>query len=64
MGIQGDLTPSGTNDHESQDIGQRLYNQALSMDAERRDVVAKTVKRKLDRILLSLVSPEIKSQGN
>jgi len=43
-------------DHESHDIGQSLYNQALAMDPQRRDDVAKKVKSKLDRVLIPMVS--------
>lgn len=46
-------------DHGSPDLGQSLYRQALSMDPERRDIVAKRVKSRLDGALLSMVSIQL-----
>jgi hypothetical protein len=61
MSNQADLESKG---HESvtgrrgdmYDIGQSLYDQGLAMDPDHREVVAKKVKKKLDRILLPMVS--------
>ncbi len=42
------------------DIGQSLYDQGLSMDPHRRDMVAKKVKAKVDRALMPMVSMQYK----